>query len=94
MNKIILFVLVCAASWVQAQTRILFIPLDDRPPCLQFPVRMGQIGHVQLVAPPRELLGRFTTFGQSDAIVQWLQTQDLQQFDAAIVSIDMLAYGG
>jgi hypothetical protein len=55
---------------------------------------MGQIGHVQLVAPPRELLGRFTTFGQSDAIVQWLQTQDLQQFDAAIVSIDMLAYGG
>lgn len=74
--------------------RVLMIPLDDRPPCLQFPTKMGLIGDVDLVTPPRELLGRFTEFGKSDSIVLWLQKQDLTQFDAAIISMDMLAYGG
>lgn len=77
-----------------SSTRILLIPLDDRPPCLQFPVRMGQIGNVELVSPPRELLGRFTQFGKSEEIIGWIRKQDLQKFDAAIVSMDMLAYGG
>lgn len=75
-------------------TRILFIPLDDRPPCLQFTERMGLIGNAQVVAPPMELLGRFTTPGQSDKIISWLQQQDLKSFDAAIIALDMLAYGG
>lgn len=74
--------------------RVLFIPLDDRPPCLQFPVQMGRIGEIELISPPRELLGRFTEFGQCDAIINWIKTQDLSRFDAAVVSFDMLAYGG
>lgn len=97
--KRLLFVLVWLFTTMMsgAQNRpakVLLIPLDDRPPCLQFPVRMGQIANVALVSPPRELLGRFTQFGQSDEIVAWLGQQDLRQFDAAIVSMDMLAYGG
>jgi hypothetical protein len=75
-------------------SRILLIPLDDRPPCLQFAVKMGNIADAQLVTPPRELLGRFTDFGKSDAIIDWLKAQDLSQYDAAIISMDMLAYGG
>ena len=102
-NKLILgfwlLVLVFGAvSSLAAQTkytsRILLIPLDDRPPCLQFPVRMGAIGDAEIVTPPRELLGRFTEFGQSEAIIEWLKKQNLNSFDAAIVSVDMLAYGG
>ena len=75
-------------------TKILFVPLDDRPPCLQFPVKMGLIGDAEVVAPPKELLGKFTTPGESDKIIEWLKTQDLKGFDAAIVSLDMTAYGG
>ena len=75
-------------------SRILLIPLDDRPPCLQFPVKMGLIGDADVVTPPRELLGRFTEFGRSDEIIAWLKRQNLRSFDAAIVSVDMLAYGG
>lgn len=85
------------SGWSQQQppiTKILFVPLDDRPPCLQFPYQMGHIAGVELVSPPRELLGRFTQAGKSDGIIDWLATQDLGQFEAAIVSIDMLAYGG
>ncbi len=94
----VLCVLCGAISAVNAQTKltskVLLIPLDDRPPCLQFPVKMGLIGDVEVVTPPRNLLGRFTEFGKSDEIIKWIKTQNLKSFDAAIVSLDMLAYGG
>ncbi|MDQ3129815.1 MAG: DUF4127 family protein [Acidobacteriota bacterium] len=75
-------------------TKILLIPLDDRPPCLQFPVRMGLIGDAEIVTPPKELLGKFTVAGQSDKIIEWLHNQDVKSFDAAIIALDMVAYGG
>ena len=97
-NTIIVY-LICSLFFsvkVQAKytTHVLLIPLDDRPPCLQFPVKMGLIGDVQIVTPPRSLLGRFIQFGRSDSIILWLKRQDLGQFEAAIISMDMLAYGG
>jgi hypothetical protein len=92
---IIIFMLYSVQLLAQKSTsRILLIPLDDRPPCLQFAVKMGAIADAQLVTPPRALLGRFTDFGKSDAIIDWLKAQDLSQYDAAIISMDMLAYGG
>ena len=101
--KIICSLLLClgilaTSVFAQAQpklpTKILLIPLDDRPPCLQFPVKMGLIGDAEVVAPPKELLGKFTEAGKSDEIIKWIKSQDLKSFDAAIVSVDMLAYGG
>ncbi len=98
-QRFLTFLLLCAwatSPYAQAQraSRILLIPLDDRPPCLQFPVQMGKIGDVDVVSPPRALLGRFTDVGRSEEIIQWLRTQSLTGFDAAIISVDMLAYGG
>ena len=78
----------------KSSTKILLIPLDDRPPCLQFPTKMGLIGDVEIITPPREMLGKFLDFGKSDEMIAWISTQDLTTFDAAIISIDMLAYGG
>ncbi len=75
-------------------SKILLIPLDDRPPCLQFPVRMGLIGDVEIITPPRGMLGRFLDFGKSDEIIAWISSQDLPTLNAAIISVDMLAYGG
>jgi hypothetical protein len=83
-----------AQNQPKMSSRILLIPLDDRPPCLQFTVKMGLIGDAEVVTPPRELLGRFTEFGKSDEIIKWLRAQDLKSFDAAIVALDMIAYGG
>lgn len=85
---------ISARNQSKPATKILLIPLDNRPPCLQFPVKMGLIADAQIVAPPVELLGKFTVAGKSDEIINWLKRQDLKSFDAAIVSIDMLAYGG
>ncbi len=83
-----------ASAQAKSSSRVLLVPLDDRPPTYQWVVRMGEIGDAETVAPPRELLGRFTEFGKSDEIVEWIKKQDLKTFDAAVVSIDMLAYGG
>jgi hypothetical protein len=74
--------------------RILLIPLDDRPPCLQFPQMIGLIADTAIVTPPREMLGRFVEPGQPEEITKWVRRQDLKSFDAVIVSIDMMVYGG
>jgi hypothetical protein len=103
MKKILLLlvVLLSVKSLVFAQQqppkyskKILFIPLDDRPPCLQFTEKMGLIGDAEVVSPPLELLGRFTTPGQTEKLTEWVKGQDLKSYDAAIVALDMVAYGG
>lgn len=84
-----------ASIWAQHKSmKILLIPLDDRPPCLQFTQEMGKIGNAVVIAPPMSLLGKFTTPGRSDEIITWIKKQDIRSFDAAVVSLDMLAYGG
>lgn len=83
--------------YLAAQSRpfkVLLIPLDERPPCLQFTEKMGLIANADVVSPPRELLGKFTRPGDADKIIEWIIKQDLKSFDAAIISIDMIAYGG
>ncbi len=83
-----------AQNQPKMSSRILLVPLDDRPPTVQFVVKMGEIGDARVVAPPREMLGRFTEAGKPDEIIKWLKAQDLKSFDAAIVALDMVAYGG
>lgn len=83
-----------ATAGAAERARILLIPLDDRPPCLQFTQMIGEIGQADVVAPPRSLLGRFTEAGRPDEIKRWIDGQKIEQFDAAIISLDMLAYGG
>ncbi len=55
---------------------------------------MGLIGNAEIISPPKDLLGKFTRSYEPDLIVDWIQNQDLKSFAAAIVSLDMLAYGG
>nr|WP_232793843.1 DUF4127 family protein [Siphonobacter sp. SORGH_AS_0500] len=72
MIRSLLFLMIFWSFSVTAQkpgkNRILLIPLDDRPPCLQFTQRMGQIAGAEVVAPPLAMLGQFTTPGQSEAL--------------------------
>lgn len=74
--------------------RVLLVPIDDRPAVTQFTEWIARIADVEVLMPPRTLLGRFTKPGDSEQIARWLLTQDLRNVDAAVISIDMLAYGG
>jgi hypothetical protein len=55
---------------------------------------IGLIAETEVVTPPREMLGRFVKPGRPEEITEWVRRQDLRSFDAVIVSIDMMAYGG
>ncbi len=74
--------------------KILLIPLDDRPPCLQFTQKMGLLAHAEVVAPPLAMIGNFMVPGQPEKISKWLDQQDLKSFDGAIISFDMVGFGG
>ena len=89
-----LFVCAFAAAQPSQNSRILFVPLDARPPCLKMTEKMGLIGNAEVISPPLDLLGNFQQPGQSDKINTWILQQDLKSFDAAIIVIDMIAYGG
>ncbi|MFA5655218.1 MAG: DUF4127 family protein [Dysgonamonadaceae bacterium] len=76
------------------KSRILLIPLDDRPSSWQFPSHMANIANAEVTYPPMEYLGHFFTPGDSDKLQDWVRSQNLNQFDAAIVVVDMVAYSG
>jgi hypothetical protein len=77
-----------------AKTRVVIVPLDDRPATTQFAEMIGHIGNAEVVLPPRRLLGTFITAGDSEKISKWLLEYDFSNVDAVILSVDMLAYGG
>ncbi|MCC7477588.1 DUF4127 family protein [bacterium] len=73
--------------------RIALIPLDSRPPNLQFPQRLAAIGGIELLLPPAGLLGGLHSAADSPALLEWL-TAGASRCDAAVLSLDALLYGG
>lgn len=69
------------------------MPLDDRPCTSLFPQRLAAVAGIELVSPPAEYLGHFLKPGDSSALARWL-LREVPRCEAAIVSADMLAYGG
>ncbi len=73
---------------------ITLLPIDDRPAVGQFAQMIGAVADHKVTMPPRDMLGQFTTAGNTARLEQWLRSQDYSKTDALIVSVDMLAYGG
>jgi len=74
--------------------KIIYVPLDDRPHSVKHVRMLAEMVDYELTMPPLELLGRFTTPGQPEDIMDWLMAEAQSGADAAILSLDMLAYGG
>lgn len=74
--------------------RVVLVPIDDRPAVGPFAVMIGAVADQEVVMPRRELLGNFTTPGDTARITAWLKAQDYRRTDALVISVDMLAYGG
>lgn len=73
---------------------VTLLPIDDRPAVGQFAQMIGAVADHKVTMPPREMLGKFSTPGDTARLEQWLKSQDYSKTDALIVSVDMLAYGG
>jgi len=72
---------------------VALLPLDDRPCNRQFPILLGPVAGARVLVPPKGLLGRFMRPGKPDDCAAWLRDA-ARDTDAAIVGVDMLAYGG
>lgn len=82
------------APGLSAAERILLIPLDSRPAAGHFAQMIGAMSGVEVQIPPLDLLGRFTTPGQPERLIDWLKAQEYGDITAVVVSIDMVAFGG
>lgn len=71
---------------------ILFIPLDDRPCCLNLVVRLAQLAGRELRTPTREALGRFQEPGDPASILDWLESQP--SLLPLVAALDMVTWGG
>jgi len=82
------------ASAVPRGPAIAFVPLDDRPVTYQLPIMLGAIAGQPVLTPPRATLGNYLRPGDGDAILRWLQSEQVGDVSAVVASSDMLAYGG
>ena len=87
---LVCFLALSSAAFAETPRAVL-VPLDDRPSTLLFPVQIARIGGGSLAVPPRGWLGNWHRPGDSDKVAKWLLSQNV---DRAIVSSDMLCYGG
>ena len=71
---------------------IAFLPLDERPVNVGLPLAVAAIAGAELVLP-EGLLPQLRRPGNADALALWLE-DEASEADAAIVSLDMLCYGG
>ena len=77
----------------EASGRIVFVPLDGRPPCRQLVLDAAEIAGTKIDVLPYEMQDYYTMPGETKDAQQWLR-ENLQTSDAAILSIDQLFYGG
>ncbi len=74
--------------------RILYLPLDERPCNYRFPeLQLPRDAGITLIRPPKALLGEKKRPAAVDEIHTWLD-EELPQADRAILSIEMVLYGG
>ena len=73
--------------------RITFVPLDGRPPCRQLVLDAADVAGTEVDVLPYEMQDYYTMPGETKEAQKWLR-ENLEQSDAAIISIDQLLYGG
>lgn len=73
--------------------RIALIPIDNRPVCYQLPKMIASIDKdIELLLPPRNLLGGLTTSSDINGLLDWLRK--LENVDSLVIALDTIAYGG
>ncbi len=82
-----------ASGPVLAAERILYIPLDNRPVNLDYPVETFRKAGVEVVTPPEALLASHVNKGEPDRLQTWLD-EEAPYAEAAVVAADSLIYGG
>ena len=74
--------------------KIVYLPLDERPCNYDYPQQIAQMSSsIELLAPPRSLLGQKKTPADRAGLKVWL-LEKAAHCDAVIIAAEMLLYGG
>ena len=74
--------------------KILYLPLDERPCNYEYPQMICDIsGNIEILLPDIEILSKKKKAANISRIWQWLDDNG-DKCDAAVLSIEMLVYGG
>ena len=88
----LLLLLVCQSAWA-AKGTLLYVPLDNRPVCLDYTVQSMEAAGWEVKTPPRELIASEKSMGEPDKMLAWLE-QNLPESLGVVASSDALIYGG
>lgn len=96
-KKFLLMLLMTACMYCQpadaAKGTILYIPMDNRPVCLDYTVQTMRDAGWDVKVPPREYIADAQTSGDPDKMFAWLQA-NIPESLAVVASSDALLYGG
>lgn len=73
--------------------KVILIPLDERPCNYDFPRKLFCGGDMELVLPPKSLLGDKKSPADTEGLISFL-TDNIKGADGAVISAEMLLYGG
>lgn len=74
-------------------TKVVYVPLDERPCNYLFPQHLAKMTDIQMIAPPKDMLGNKKEAANLKSLHDWIE-QEVIEADYLIVSLDMLIYGG
>lgn len=84
----------CLTSSVEARPlTIIYVPLDNRPVCLDYVKQTMEATGVKLIMPPVKQLPNHEKDANPEKMLTWLEAK-LPDADAAVFSTDTLIYGG
>ena len=78
---------------VDSGVTFLYVPLDDRPVNYLQVMEMARLANIRLITPPRDLLNGDGRQAPVERLWQWVES-NRDDVDGAILSLDMLVYGG
>ncbi len=90
----IMLIITCTlASQVEAEAKIIYIPLDNRPVCLDYVKDTAAKAGYNLTIPPVKLLSNHKNNSNIKELWKWLE-KEAPTARAAVIATDTLTYGG
>lgn len=87
-----LLLLLCQTAWA-AKGTILYIPMDNRPVCLDYTVQTMQAAGWDVQTPPTAYIANEKNMGEPEQLFAWLE-DNMENSVAVVASSDALLYGG
>ena len=67
----VVLLLICESAWA-AKGTLLFVPLDNRPVCLDYTVQTLEAAGWEVKTPPRAYIANEKNMGEPDKLFAWM----------------------